>query len=276
MTFKSLASIAILCAILAHHTTAKTTASQWNIVKSDELQWGYLNPLRGDKSPGAANIWGDRTRDSATGMLVRFKPDFSSPPHIHNISYRGVVIEGMIHNDDPKAKKMWMPAGSFWTQPAGESHVTAAKAAKNLIYLEIDSGPYLVKPSADEFNNGEAPINIHKSNIVWQSQNDPVFVNSREPETANLWGSTKRGELGGSLVKLPAGFQGKMLVDAKEFRVVVVKGKILYNNSEIRKPETLLTGSYFDSRGNFSHQITAPEETIFYIRTNGIYRITQG
>lgn len=91
-----------------------------------ELNWGYLNPLRGKNSPGAANLWGDRTKDTATGMLVRFNKGFVSPPHIHNISYRGIVIEGLMHNDDPSAEKMWMLAGSFWTQPAGENHITAA------------------------------------------------------------------------------------------------------------------------------------------------------
>lgn len=82
---------------------------------------------------------------------------FESPPHIHNITYRGVVIEGVMHNDDPTAAKMWMPPGSFWTQPAGEDHTTAADGETNLIYLEIDSGPYLVKPSAEQFDNGERP-----------------------------------------------------------------------------------------------------------------------
>ena len=50
-----------------------------------------------------------------------------------------------------------MPTGSFWTQPAGEDHTTAANADTNLIYLEIDSGPYLVKPSSYKFDNGERP-----------------------------------------------------------------------------------------------------------------------
>ena len=31
-----------------------TTAT---IVSIADVQWGYLNPLRGDKSPGAASLW---------------------------------------------------------------------------------------------------------------------------------------------------------------------------------------------------------------------------
>ncbi|WP_346992732.1 DUF4437 domain-containing protein [Alteromonas gracilis] len=49
-------------------------------------------------------------------MLVRFKEGFSSPPHIHNITYRGIVIDGEMHNSDPDAKAMWMPVNSYWTQ----------------------------------------------------------------------------------------------------------------------------------------------------------------
>jgi len=80
------------------------------VVAASNIDWGYLNPLRGDKSPGAADLWGNRTTDTATGMLVRFKKGFESPPHIHNITYRGIVIEGQMHNDDPVAEKMWIIA----------------------------------------------------------------------------------------------------------------------------------------------------------------------
>lgn len=125
-------------------TTLKVEADDYSVIATDNIDWGLLNPLRGDASPRAADLWGDRTKDIATGMLVKFKKGFSSPPHIHNISYRGVVIEGLLHNDDPTAEKLWLTTGSFWTQPAGETHITAADGQDNLIYLEIDSGPYLV------------------------------------------------------------------------------------------------------------------------------------
>lgn len=95
----------------------------------------------------------------ATGMLVKFKKGFSSPPHIHNITYRAIVIEGKLHNDDPSAEAMWMPAGSYWQQPAGEGQ-------QNMAYLEINHGPYLVKPTDKAFDNGERPINIDVTNMA--------------------------------------------------------------------------------------------------------------
>ena len=36
-----------------------------------------------------------------------------------------------------------MPAGSFWTQPAGEVHITSARGQETIAYVEIDEGPYL-------------------------------------------------------------------------------------------------------------------------------------
>ena len=97
-------------------------------------------------------------------MLVKFKKGFASPPHIHNITYRGVVI-GLMHNDEPSIEKTWLPAGQFWTQSAGENHFTAAEASDNLIYLEIDSDPYLVLSAKKVFDNGERSINVDKQNI---------------------------------------------------------------------------------------------------------------
>ena len=90
------------------------------VVLASGVKWEQLNPARGDKSPKAATLWGDRKGPVPTGFLVQFVDGFSSPPHIHNVSYRGVVISGLIHNDDPDAEEMWMPAGSFWTQPKGD------------------------------------------------------------------------------------------------------------------------------------------------------------
>ena len=121
-------------------------------------------------------------------MLVKFQKGFSSPPHIHNITYRGIVIDGLMHNDDPSAEKMWLPSGSFWTQPAGESHITAANGDDNLIYLEIDSGPYLVKPVEQAFDNGERPINMTENNLFWLNVKDATWLEAGNAQISYLWG----------------------------------------------------------------------------------------
>ena len=137
------------------------------VLLSSEIVWEKLNTARGDQSPQAGTIWGDRKGTEATGFLAKFVDGFSSPPHIHNVTYRAVVINGLVHNDDPQAENMWMSPGSFWTQPVGESHITSAKGEENIALVEIDNGPYLVKPISEAFDKGERPINIDASNVVW-------------------------------------------------------------------------------------------------------------
>ena len=63
--------------------SAPTFADEYEskVIPANKVKWGYLNPLRGDQSPVAADLWGDRTADTATGMLVRFKKG-SSPCRI--------------------------------------------------------------------------------------------------------------------------------------------------------------------------------------------------
>ena len=146
------------------------------VVRAPQVAWGALNPARGDKGPRAGNLWNDRTKEEASGFLVRFADGFSSPPHIHNVTYRGVVIQGLVHNDDPDAGEMWMPPGSFWTQPAGEVHITAAKGGDAMAYIEIDQGPYLVLPKEKAFDKGERPVNVVPSNVVWLSGSESNWV----------------------------------------------------------------------------------------------------
>ena len=264
-------TMALSTSLLSTAVFAAQTASK--VVAADDIKWGYLNPLRGDKSPAAADIWGDRTKDTASGMLVRFNKGFESPPHIHNITYRGIVIEGAMHNDDPSAEKMWMPAGSFWTQPAGENHTTAVNGSDNLIYLEIDSGPYLVQPSSHHFDNGERPLNLHKDNMIWLNNGELHDINASDVYSTYLWSST--AEMNGSMVKLPAGFKGTIGTQASEFRAVVIAGEVDYQSVEVTSPVSLSAGSYVESTGNFNHQLVneSQQETIIYIRTNSAYQV---
>ena len=144
-------SIPILVAgITATFGTAQvfneSSTSSKDTMKFEEVEWCPLNPARGDKGPQAANLWNDRTKEASSGFLVKFKDGFSSPPHILNVTYRGVVISGLVHNDDPGAEEMWMPAGAFWTQPPGQVHITPAKGKNVVAYIEIDNGLYLVMP----------------------------------------------------------------------------------------------------------------------------------
>ncbi|GLP95144.1 DUF4437 domain-containing protein [Paraferrimonas sedimenticola] len=238
--------------------------SATELVIADKLQWTPLNPLRGDKSPQAATLWGDpeRKQSVATGFLVKFADGFSSPPHIHNVTYRGVVISGLVHNDDPTAAKMWMPQGSFWTQPAGESHITAAKGSGNIAYIEIDQGPYLVKPVEEAFDKGERPVNVDVSNLVWV-EFEPSTANV---EIAYLWGSPSDSQVNGTMLRLPAGFNGSIQTD-NELRSVVISGQITHRG------KALSPGSYFGSATPTTYKLSAEQQSVVYLRSKGRYRI---
>ncbi len=266
----------VLTAIVVSAVSTTVSSTERSVVSSENVEWGYLNPLRGDKSPAAADLWGDRTKDVPTGMLVKFNKGFSSPPHIHNISYRGIVIEGLMHNDDPTAENMWLPTASYWTQPAGQNHITAANGESNMIYLEIDSGPYLVKPSKQKFDNGEYPVNLHSSNLVWLTQDQTSMLMGRNLAMSLLWKSSSQDTEQGYLLKLTDDSNVQITSNASEFRAVVIKGKIDYVSAEPKDTEHLLPGSYFGSSGMSTHKITGLGDAIVYIRTNALFQATSG
>lgn len=241
-------------------TTQVEDPIEREIVLISDVDWQMLNPARGDKSPKAGTLWGDRKGEVPTGFLVEFVDGFSSPPHIHNVTYRGVVISGLVHNDDPTAEKMWMPQGSFWTQPKGELHITAAQGEKNIAFIEIDNGPYLVLPSEEAFDSGERPVNVDVSNVVWTNHSNS------DVKTATLWGVHEAGLLRGSFVKLPKGFSGWLNNHGSIFRLVVIEGELQVVDKA--KAHDLSVGSYLGTQTAAMHQLSTAEGATVYIRTN--------
>ena len=66
----------ILClpvSVNAQASSDGTESDGTEVVLTSEIQWEQLNPARGDASPQAANIWGDRKQPGETGFLV---PEF--------------------------------------------------------------------------------------------------------------------------------------------------------------------------------------------------------
>ncbi|MBB3696495.1 DUF4437 domain-containing protein [Flammeovirga yaeyamensis] len=236
---------------------------------SSEIVWEKLNPARGDKSPQAGTIFGDRKGEVPTGFLAKFVDGFSSPPHIHNVTYRAVVIKGTIHNDDPKAENMWMKPGSFWTQPQGEAHITSAKGEENIAYVEIDKGPYLVRPTDQAIDNGERPINIDVSNIVWLGSDRSNWV-SQLAKINFLW---EKDGLQGLFIKLPKNFKGELLSEGSIFHAVVISGGVDYTLPQNQELKHLDAGSYFTSTDRAKHTLSTKNESVIYIRTNGSIKV---
>ena len=252
-----------------------TIEAKTEVRLASDIQWRKLNPARGDASPQAGTIWGDQTKEGESGFLVKFVDGFSSPPHIHNITYRGIVLSGLVHNDDPEAEPMWMSVGSWWTQPAGEIHVTSARGAA-IGYVEIQSGPYLVKPGSEAFDSGERPVNMDASNIIWLDGTDTTWIDrgfkkDKSPKLTFMWGNPKRDHINGTMLKLPAGFSGVLETESSTFKVIVIKGQTqIHAGDEIK---TLTVGGYIGSQGKVSHHLTCQDECVVYVRTKGKYRV---
>ena len=138
------------------------------------------------------------------------------------------MIDGRVHNDDPEAKPMWMPPGSYWTQPAGEVHITASRGI-GIAFIEIEKGPYLVLPVEEAKDNGERPVNIDPSNIVWLDASGTSWFQAKnetkKAKIAFLWGTPSAGLLNGTFVKLPAGFRGEIRSTGETFQAVVIEGE---------------------------------------------------
>lgn len=242
------------------------------VLLSSEIVWEKLNPARGEQSPQAGTLWGDRKGTVATGFLAKFVDGFSSPPHIHNVTYRAVVIKGLVHNDDPKASTMWMKSGSFWTQPQGEVHITSAKGDENIALVEIDKGPYLVKPIEEAFDNGERAINIDASNIIWLNNEKTHWISANcKAEISFLWNN---GISNGLFVKFPQGFSGKIESKGTVFHSVVIQGYLNYTLPKDQNATVLDSGSHFSSKDEAVHTISnLNSEVLLYIRTNGSLKI---
>ena len=251
----------------------------YKIILASEVEFTHLNPKRGDLSPKAGTLWGDRKGTEPTGFLLKPSDGFASPPHIHNVSYRGIVISGLIHNDDPNAADMWLPTGSFWTQPQGEVHITAAKGSNVLAYVEIEEGPYLVLSEEKHYDNGERPLNLDQSNMVWVNAKDISWIenaaSSAGTKIAFLWGNPNANNLNGTFLSLPPHFSGKIITQDSPFRAVVIKGQIQYHKPTIEQPALLPAGSFFSSEKKSYHSLenTSNEEVIIYIRSKGMYKI---
>ena len=253
----------------------ESNGSTVEIKLSSDIVWEKLNPARGDKSPQAGTIWGDRKGTAATGFLAKFIDGFSSPPHIHNVTYRAVVIHGAIHNDDPGAANMWMGPGSFWTQPKGEPHITSAKGEENVAYVEIDSGPYLVRPVREAFDKGERPVNIDASNILWLNADKSEWIDDQsKAELSFLWKRKDDSNLMGLFVKFPSGFSGTLKTSGSIMKAIVIQGNVDYSMPSSQEIRGLDAGSMFSSSAKEEHKLHTSIESILYIRTNGQIQIS--
>lgn len=268
---------AIVSILAVGDDVAIASSGVTEIVTAEEVEFIPLNPLRGDLSPRSGKLWGNIREDESAGSLVTFVDGFQSPPHIHNITYRAVVISGEIHNDDPDAAEFWMEPGSFWTQPAGEVHITAAQGKDPTIFLEILSGPYLVQPADEAFDTGERPINVAAQNIMWLSSHDSTRIDGLGAEMAYLWGSVDGNERNGTFLKLAPDYKGTLSTSAPLLRAVTIQGQTTILDASEDELKELGPGGYFHSRGEVTQELSCASDVscILYLHTEGSYELTK-
>jgi len=257
-------------------TITNLIAAPFNGLLAEQLE----ARLTGQPLPASGIL--DIAKDVPTGAIIKFGENFSSPPHIHNITYRGIVIEGAVHNDDPDAANMWMGPGSFWSQPAGEPHITSAAAEGGAtIFLEILEGPYLVRPTEEAFDNHELPVNLDSSNVVWLSTDDVTWIdqpaakdNTAAPQLAYLWGETSATNA--TFLKIPAGTSGTLESNAGLLRAVTISGKTDLTVPEGSTESDLVPGSYFGSETGGSYDLSCQieDDCMLYVRAEGKYTFT--
>ncbi|MEL7311570.1 MAG: DUF4437 domain-containing protein [Pseudomonadota bacterium] len=269
------------CTETSHTPLTDAQRDSIQVVTPDEVDYQPLNPARGDASPRAGVLWGDIRQNVASGVFLRFAAGFTSPPHIHNITYRAVVISGEVHNDDPEAARLWMGPGSFWIQPAGEDHITAAPPNSGATaFLEILEGPYLVQPSRDAFENPERPINLVPSNIVWIGPDAFGWLRSSanggaQPEATLLWGSLEPGKSSATFVKLPPNYSGTLHTIGANLKAVTIEGDVRHEVVDVTESRPLTPGGYFASADGVPHSLTCGAEShcLIYVRTEGQFRL---
>ncbi|OED37883.1 hypothetical protein AB834_01215 [PVC group bacterium (ex Bugula neritina AB1)] len=249
-----------------------------HIIKSSDLEWEPLVPALGTEGPLYAPLWGNIHKKGASGFLAKMPDGYVSSPHVHNITYRGVTISGLVHNDDPGAEKAWLSPGSIWMQPAGEVHVTAAKGKCNIAYLEMNEGPYLFDPPSDAFTPPFSALNIDSSHLIWLNQKHSTWLPSRKSKRvknlaiAFLWGKVSRKHWNSTLLRLPPDFYGKITNRKGDLKIVVIKGEVTLGKT---KNEDLPSGSYFHLEPSQSSFISneTDENVLLYIKSKGKYKV---
>lgn len=248
------------------------TAEEAGIVikQPGDLEAIPLNPDRGDAAPQASVLWGDIREDMASGTLLRFKDGFSSPPHIHNITYRAIVIEGDVHNAPPEEPQVWMGPGSFWAQAAGENHITEAKpGASALAFLEIQEGPYKVMPPEERFSSPDESVNLKAEDMEWTSVAGAGWADGDDAiEATSLWGSDEAGQPHGRLVRMGAGSSATITFADRALKAVVIDGSVEHSVEGVSDPVALGEGAYFSTNAAVPNSLNCTASScLVYLRT---------
>ncbi|SMP80058.1 protein of unknown function, partial [Neorhodopirellula lusitana] len=118
-------------------------------------------------------------------------------------------------------------------------------------------------------------------NIVWLGPSSTTWIQSaatkapaKQPQIAFLWGDPQSDQAGGTLIKLPEGFDGKILSHSP-LRAVVIEGLAKFQTNETTEGKLMTPGSFFSSHGEDTHRVSTDGELpcIIYVRSEGKFDV---
>ena len=89
----------------------------------------------------AAPAYGD-LRQGPHGTFIKMPAGYVSPPHVHTEDYWAVVVSGVMVNKTPDGPDVLLPAGSYYFQKGGETHVTKCTSADGCIFFVSQNGKF--------------------------------------------------------------------------------------------------------------------------------------
>jgi beta-alanine degradation protein BauB len=89
----------------------------------------------------AAAAYGDLTH-GPHGTFIKMPAGYVSPPHTHSEDYWSVVVSGVMANGPPGSKDIPLPAGSYYFQKGGETHVTKCLTGSECVFFVNQTGKF--------------------------------------------------------------------------------------------------------------------------------------
>jgi hypothetical protein len=101
-----------------------------------------LNFYQNKEGLTIANGWGDPAT-GAHSNYIKMAGGTSSSVHTHSSSYYGVVISGVVANEQTSSRPdRPLSAGSYWYQKGGEPHVTKCISQSECLFFVTSKGGF--------------------------------------------------------------------------------------------------------------------------------------
>jgi len=155
-TFVSLALAIFVTLWGSRQVASQSVEPTFEVVLMSQVDWNPLNPARGDQSPRAGNLWGDRTESGASGFLVKFEDGtlvklpagFTGKIHNQNSTFHAVVIQGRSQYQVPgETEEKTLEPGSYFGSEAESVHQVSCEAEEECIIYVRTEGKYDVIPT---------------------------------------------------------------------------------------------------------------------------------